>query len=307
MSKVALNTKQSALYTAELFQQDIDQKLLKMALNTPNLFISEQNWYNGIKTFIAVALPDGATFDPKTALVIGDFNATNNKLYAVKYSANQKDYYKLMIPSLELMNAFSTEATKKAFVDERLDSMRKRISYTSFIRKATLLAGKATLGLTITPDKIIDIKGYTDDQNIESIINTLKTLETPSHTHTKFGSTAGNENFIYSAKRSDLVWVRNLKYATKLSNIRSKVFNLAEITQNVQSVDIDFDLIPGLTAAQKKIRAVIFDRRAIVEGMGFNLSQTTLLPKFRTLYEMALWVGFARLDVYPIIKFIDST
>lgn len=302
---------QDVIY-AKLYERLLTQSIQTILRKIPSVIESKENWTNALKEYMRVGVKSGQTYTPNANLALADFNPTMEVIESDVYRLESKLLYSRKYPYADLTNAFLKPKTRDLLIAKRRDMVLK--SYKLDLLKAELpwLLGKSGVAIggktldQIVYDKEVNTYGKTPIESLNMLRDEIAGLKIPSNKHTKFGSKAGKESFVYSGDASNLKVIANSIWKNDVADKLATLFNKNEVLTKIEMVDYDFSKAEGMTKAETdKIKFILLDKSAIVKGVKLEIVSTTFIMEF-LLERNIFWFGYARLPQYPIILFKDT-
>lgn len=290
-----------ALYQHVVIQSIEDQMGTGKLLN--GVFTKEQ-WQNGIKEYLMVGLVDDNDYDK--VITIGDFNANDPEISAIKFVVDAFKYTKVQITQQEVLQGFTTPAALESFVGLIIKRMADRFNLNFQNERAKIILGTADAKIEMNYDTIVDTTGMSTEEILKLATELVGSLETASADHLSLT----DDTYVYSATPDKLEIVKsNIFNASIEMDIEAKLYGPENISVlKVQNEKIDFTKIAGVdleTASAFKLS--IIDKRKIKHGLQLDGEGWTVkLPKLQILQELHYWYGYAVLPNYVSILFADA-
>ena len=303
------------LSVVDLYKRVVNQSFIDTMVSIPvmeklSVLAKKEDWVNGISEYLFKELPLASDFTVAQDLKIGDFNPLKSKLRSAAFSIEKIRYVADKFEDSELLRSFATSATRAKFISKKKSDLFERMKldmYNYFL--GTLLQGTNKL-FTYNFDKTIDTKANakeTESSRLERFLISLnklvKNFELPSKTRAKWVNDGSYEIF-HSASASQLLLVINSVNEVEINKLISSRYHYQKILPETNVVSLDFSEIAGVDS---KLDAILVDKRAFIKGIWISkIPSVKQLLKFSTVVELLYTVGFARLPIYPVIKFAKS-
>ena len=303
------------LTVVDLYKRVVNQKFMETFITIPimsklGVLITKEDWVNGLQEYLYKELPLVGDYDVATDLKIGDFNPTKTKLRSSAHEIQKIRYLADKYDDAELMRAFATSNTRVRFIEKKKTDLYETMKLDIFkFFIGTILQGTDKV-LTYSFDKTVDTKANaneTETARLERFLielnKIIKNFELPSKTRVKWVND-GSYEIYHSASASQLLLVINSANEVNINKLISSRYHYEKILPSTNIVSLDFSEIAGVDA---KLDALLIDKRAFVKGIWITkIPSVKQLLKFSTVVELLYTVGFARLPIYPIVKFAKS-